>query len=86
MPRAHDKRCFLGDPISVAHLVCICDRLREAYREGYSDHARSVQHWQDTHGAYRGATDPLMCPKCRHYRDTPHHDYGCNQHGEGENP
>lgn len=23
------------------------------YREGYNDHARSQQHWQDTHGQYR---------------------------------
>lgn len=32
---------------------CICDQLRAAYRRGYNDHARTVQHWQDTHGAYR---------------------------------
>ena len=32
---------------------CICFWLRRAYRRGYNDHARSVQHWQDTHGAYR---------------------------------
>lgn len=33
--------------------ICICQHLRKAYREGYSDHARAAQHWQDTHGAYR---------------------------------
>ena len=27
--------------------------MKGAYRRGYNDHARSVQHWQDTHGAYR---------------------------------
>ena len=32
---------------------CICTDLRAAYRRGYNDHARTVQHWQDTHGAYR---------------------------------
>lgn len=32
---------------------CICDELRAAYRRGYNAHARSAQHWQDTHGAYR---------------------------------
>lgn len=34
-------------------LPCICKELRKAYRRGYNDHARTVQHWQDTHGAYR---------------------------------
>lgn len=52
--------------------------LRATYRNGYNDHARSVQHWQDTHGAYRtsdggpfinDATVPFF-----------------NQHGQGENP
>jgi hypothetical protein len=34
--------------------VCVtCGALRAAYRRGYNDHARSQQHWQDTHGAYR---------------------------------
>ena len=46
----HDKDCFLPERMD---WPCICDRLRKAYREGYSDHARSQQHWQDTHGAYR---------------------------------
>ena len=32
---------------------CQCKQLRAAYRRGYNDHARTVQHWQDTHGAYR---------------------------------
>jgi hypothetical protein len=58
MSRAHDKRCteyvtalYAGGCLA----PCICPLLREAYREGYSDHARSQQHWQDTHGAYRAA-------------------------------
>ena len=25
---------------------------KRMYREGYNDHARTIQHWQDTHGAY----------------------------------
>lgn len=37
----------------VVDLMCRCDILRLAYRRGYNDHARSQQHWQDTHGAYR---------------------------------
>jgi hypothetical protein len=31
----------------------IGDLVRAAYRQGYQDHARAAQHWQDTHGAYR---------------------------------
>ena len=39
-----------GDLVTHAdHLAAV----EAAYREGYSDHARTVQHWQDTHGAYR---------------------------------
>lgn len=51
----HDKGCFMAEPWDATNnpFLCICDRLRKAYREGYSDHARTVQHWQDTHGAYR---------------------------------
>ena len=26
---------------------------RKGYTDGYNDHARAAQHWQDTHGAYR---------------------------------
>jgi hypothetical protein len=26
---------------------------QRGYTAGYNDHARTVQHWQDTHGAYR---------------------------------
>jgi hypothetical protein len=33
------------------------DLVRAAYQMGYNDHARTVQHWQDTHGAYRAAPD-----------------------------
>jgi hypothetical protein len=37
--------------------LCICLALRHAYQRGYAtgfnDHARTLQHWQDTHGAYR---------------------------------
>lgn len=56
---------------------CNCDNIRAAYRRGYNDHARTVQHWQDTHGAYRAAPDDMHgghCPQCRdrvdfHYLD-----------------
>ena len=43
---------------------CICDRLRKAYARGYNDHARTVQHWQDTHGAYRQKPPAPKCPWC----------------------
>ncbi len=39
--------------VGAERLWCDCDILRAAYRRGYNDHARTVQHWQDTHGAYR---------------------------------
>ena len=32
---------------------CICPEILRAWSRGYNDHARTVQHWQDTHGAYR---------------------------------
>jgi len=30
--------------------VCICDRIRAAYRRGYNDHARSMAMWEATNG------------------------------------
>jgi hypothetical protein len=30
--------------------VCICHRLRAAYRRGYNDHARSMAMWEATNG------------------------------------
>ena len=56
-----------------------CDRIRAAYRRGYNDHARTIQHWQDTHGAYRAAeTDnPFINDATVPF---------FNQHGEGTNP
>lgn len=53
----HEFECAEWHPSGDGFDLCICDRLRAAYRRGYTagynDHARSVQHWQDTHGAYR---------------------------------
>jgi hypothetical protein len=46
---SHEPEC----ESTTAHDICVCDLLRAAYRRGYNDHARSQQHWQDTHGAYR---------------------------------
>jgi hypothetical protein len=45
----HEPECREGYQAG----CCICEELRVAYRRGYNDHARTVQHWQDTHGAYR---------------------------------
>jgi hypothetical protein len=32
------------------YIVCICHRLRAAYRRGYNDHARSMAMWEATNG------------------------------------
>lgn len=45
----HEAECYASNGAK----LCICDRLRIAYRRGYNDHARSAQHWRDTHGAYQ---------------------------------
>ncbi len=47
----HEPECSFTPGTLLA--TCICISLRAAYRRGYNDHARSQQHWQDTHGAYR---------------------------------
>ena len=71
----HEPECDGHTIVPRAGWTCCCPQVRAAYRRGYNDHARSQQHWQDTHGAYRarvsslGVLDPLF-----------------NQHGEGENP
>lgn len=49
----HEPECPQNHPGEVNAAVCACAVLRAAYRRGYNDHARSQQHWQDTHGAYR---------------------------------
>ena len=49
----HEPECFNTEHMTAVDAPCICDPLRAAYRRGYNDHARTVQHWQDTHGAYR---------------------------------
>ena len=55
-PRVHEPECGYANHET---LDCICDEVRRAhqraYLEGYNDHAYTVQHWQDTHGAYRAA-------------------------------
>ena len=59
----HEPECLPHIVVPLGRIVCICDRIRAAYRRGYNDHARSVQHWQDTHGAYRmadQATEPVV--------------------------
>lgn len=47
----HEPEC----PATDGSMFCCCDVARKAYLRGYNDHARSQQHWQDTHGAYRVA-------------------------------
>ena len=50
----HEPECLQVEPTTFDYLGdCTCTALRAAYRRGYNDHARTVQHWQDTHGAYR---------------------------------
>lgn len=44
----------------------VCPAIRAAYRRGYNDHARSQQHWQDTHGAYRPVDED---PSSHQWRD-----------------
>ena len=70
----HEPECPVVDIHAGGNCIC-CTAIRAAYRRGYNDHARSVQHWQDTHGAYRLATNTVG-------------QFGvqANQHGEGENP
>ena len=46
----HEPECFRNHDY---YGDCICRALIKAWRRGYNDHARSQQHWQDTHGAYR---------------------------------
>ena len=72
----HEPEC---EPWRGPSCECICDRIRAAYRRGYNDHARTIQHWQDTHGAYRAAeTDnPFINDATVPF---------FNQHGEGTNP
>ena len=60
----HEPECVMSLPAQSPmdfHLDfpqdCFCTALRAAYRRGYNDHARTVQHWQDTHGAYRKHED-----------------------------
>lgn len=54
MTRVHEPECGYTNHET---LDCICGEVKRAYQrgftEGYNDHARTVQHWQDTHGAYR---------------------------------
>jgi len=61
----HEPECLRGEHHPDPDCVW-CHAIRRAYRrgfaEGYNDHARSRQHWQDTHGAYRmadQATEPV---------------------------
>jgi hypothetical protein len=49
----HEPECPQNQPGDINAAVCACPSLLAAYRRGFNDHARSVQHWQDTHGAYR---------------------------------
>ena len=63
--------------------ACTCAEARAAYRRGYNDHARSVQHWQDTHGAYRAK--PCEDTECWCNRDDVRVALYV-QHGEGTNP
>lgn len=43
--------------------ICYCTVIRAAYRRGYNDHARTLQHWQDTHGAYQ-QQDVVVTHQC----------------------
>jgi len=49
----HEPECWYVTREGQPDRICICESLLKAYRRGYNDHARTVQHWQDTHGAYR---------------------------------
>ena len=65
MHTAHDKDCFMSWPVTIDRPgLCICAVLRRSYTAGYNDHARTVQHWQDTHGAYRQQPPAPACPCC----------------------
>ena len=54
MARTHEQLCYMSEEFTIDRPgLCICDRLRKSWRDGYNAHAAAVQHWQDTHGAYR---------------------------------
>ncbi len=46
--RVHEPGCI--DLYDELDGLCICDRLRAAWRDGYNSHARSMAMWEATNG------------------------------------